>query len=277
MQLVDTHAHINFEQYDKDRLEVMRRAYESGVSKIIHSCCTVAEIPRLMELSEEYDGRGKPDLYMAVGVHPTEIFSWNEDSSMVDLENFIIQEIEEEKCSRRRIKIKAVGETGLDYYHIQSHEDRKLQASIFKKHIEIAKRYSLPLIVHTRDAQDDTLKIIEEEFKADDKSDNGVIHCYTGDLDFALACIKRGFYISWSGIITFKNSADLRTVAIQIPLERTLIETDCPFLAPQAQRGKRNEPSFVNYVADTLSECLGIGREDLARITTKNAENLFKI
>ncbi len=271
MQLIDTHAHICFDSYDGDRVEMMTRAYDSGVFKIVHPCCSISEIPTLLKLAEEYNGVNKINLYTALGVHPTEIDSWD-NSSAQEIEKYLISNLTNPLC-----KIKAIGETGLDYFHAKEIEQQAKQRGVFKEQIALAKKYKLPIIVHTRDAWEDTLTILQEEYPLNPQANNGTIHCYTGDYDFASEIIKYGFYISWSGIVTYKKNDHFRETAKLIPIERILIETDCPFLAPQAMRGKRNEPSFVNYIAETLAECYGISKEKLAEISTKNAERLFKI
>lgn len=267
MQLFDTHVHINFDSYKDDREEMMQRAYDAGVTRMVHSCCNVEEISELMNYCKEYNGNGKPDLYMSVGVHPTDISSWTTDS-IAKMQAFV---------DTPNSKIKAIGETGLDYYHEKSPEGHVKQQEIFKDHIELAKQNKLPLIIHTRDAWEDTLKIIEAEFPEDINAKAGVLHCYTGDLNFARSCVERGFYVSWSGVVTFNSTQNLRDVAKEIPLNRTLIETDCPFLAPQKKRGKRNEPGYVSYVAEVLADCYGISVEELAEATTQNAMDLFGI
>ncbi len=269
MQLIDTHAHICFDSYDEDRSEMMTRAFDSGVSKILHPCCSIAEIPTLLKLTEEYNGAGKINLYTALGVHPSDIATWD-DNSAAQIESYL-------KNNLATSKIKAIGETGLDYYHATDIDVQSKQREVFREQIGLAKKYKLPLIVHTRDAWEDTLKILQDCYTDDASAHNGTIHCYTGDYSFASEVIKLGFYISWSGIVTYKKNDNFRETAKRIPIERVLVETDCPFLAPQPQRGKRNEPSYVNYVAETLAECYGISKEKLAEITTRNAEKLFNI
>lgn len=271
MQLIDTHAHICFDSYDEDRSEMMARAYESGVYKLLHPCCELSEIPRLLELTKEYNGDGKIDLYTAMGLHPCYIEKWDQDSPDT-MRDYLEQELKKPDN-----KVRAVGETGLDYFHCKDEASQDRQRDIFIEQITIAKKYKLPIIVHTRDAWEDTLKIIKDQYPADRNAHNGTIHCYTGDYSFASDVIEHGFYISWSGIVTYKRNNDFRETAAKIPLDRVLIETDCPFLAPQAQRGKRNEPSFVNYVAETLAECYTISKEELVGITTENAIRLFKL
>lgn len=268
MQLIDTHVHIKFPEYDEDRKEMMQRAFNAGVSKMVHACCNTEEMRRLEELAREYQ---EPKLFFALGVHPIELATWQENS--IELMRDFYQK------SDIKDRIVAIGECGLDYYHHTEPDEQKIQRDIFQAQIDLAKELSLPIIVHTRDAWQDTLDIIEKNYPktSDPLARSGVIHCYTGDYDFAAACIARGFYISWSGIVSFKNTPELREVAKKLPLERTLVETDCPFLAPQAKRGKRNEPSFVNYVADCLATVKELEIDEICVTTTKNAENLFGI
>ena len=269
--LIDTHAHINFNEYDSDREDVMERAFNAGVGKILHSCCRINEVETLLKLSQKFNGNGFSNLYIAVGVHPTEFHSWDNEA-----ESDIMAILNKELANPEH-KIRAIGETGLDYYHCSTKAEQEKQREIFNKQIELAKKFQLPLIIHTRDAESDTLDILKSHFKDTQSDRNGTIHCFTGSLDFALACIELGFFISWSGILTFKSSKILKEVAKVIPLEKTLIETDCPFLAPQAQRGKRNEPSYVNYVAEELSGIKNLDKTEIMTSTTKNAEYLFKI
>ncbi len=270
--LVDTHAHVNFPDFAEDREEIMARAYSEGVKKILHSCCRIREIPELLDLSREFNGNNSlANLFIALGVHPIEVSSW-EDSSGEQLNQILVEETKKDDH-----KIRAIGETGLDYFHCTEQEEQKKQREIFQEQINLAQTYKLPLIIHTRDAWEDTLAILTENFKNTKRDRNGTIHCYTGDLEFAEACIDLGFYISWSGIVTFKKTENLREVASKLPLEKTLVETDCPYLAPQAKRGKRNEPSYVKYVAECLSEVYGKDLSEIMQVTTKNAEYLFNL
>lgn len=269
MQLIDTHAHICFDSYDEDRESMMQRAYEAGVTKLLHPCCNLQEFETLKKLTENYDGNSKTDLYMAVGVHPTEVETWNDSS--YELMNDLLQHTLEPNS-----KIKAVGETGLDYYHCKSAESQKHQREVFQMQIDHAKNFKLPLIVHTRDAWEDTLMILQENFK-ESTEDRGTIHCYTGDENFAQEVMKIGFCISWGGVLTYKKNQHFRDFAGNLDIRKVLLETDSPFLAPQKNRGKRNEPGFMPEVAQTLADCYQIPVEELAKITTENAERLFKI
>lgn len=270
--LIDTHAHLCFEAYDQDREEMMSRTFAAGVAKVIHPCCNLTEAIEILDFAHEYNGVNCTNVFAAIGVHPTELHTWNEDS-----ENFIENYLQQNFVNKTNSKVKAIGETGLDHYHCTSLEEQERQKEIFEAHIRIAKKYQLPLIIHTRDAWQDTLEILRKHFKDSNIENPGVIHCFTGDLDFAQECIKLGFFISWSGVITYKKNDNFRELASKLDINKILIETDSPYLAPQIVRGKRNEPSNVNYVAEELAKCYGITKEELAKISSSNAQRLFKI
>lgn len=269
MKLIDTHAHICFDSYDEDRETIMQRAFAAGVIKIIHPCCRLEEFGTLETLTQEYNGNEKVDLYMAVGVHPTEINTWDKDS------NELMKDLLK-RSKELGSKIRAVGETGLDYYHCAEINDQKKQREVFQMQINHAKNFQLPLIVHTRDAWSDTLKILQDNFETS-QEDRGTVHCFTGDLWFAEEVMKLGFCISWGGVLTYKKNDNFRNFAGKLDINKVLLETDCPFLAPQLNRGKRNEPSFMREVAEVLAACYKIEPEELAKITTRNAERLFRI
>jgi TatD DNase family protein len=269
MQLIDTHAHVCFTAYDDDRDEVLARAYQSGIKKLVHPCCNLEELESLIELAKKYQNQQNIQIFSAVGVHPTEFSTWNNDAI----------EFIEKALNNADFKthIKAIGEAGLDYYHVKSPEDQKFQQEIFIKQILIAQKYKHPLIVHTRDAWEDTLSILQTYYPKNRDANSGVLHCYTGDFDFAKSVIELGFYISWSGVLTYNKNEHFRNFASKLDLDRVLVETDCPFLAPQQFRGKRNEPSYVRYVAEVLAKCYALSCEEVAKISTANAERLFKI
>ena len=251
--LVDSHCHLNFPELAArvdDALALMRE------NKVSHALCvsvTLEEFPQVRALAERY-----PHIYASVGVHP--------DYPDVPL-------VEEEELVRLadHPKIIAIGETGLDYYRIK--EDCEWQRDRFRTHVRAARRCGKPLIIHTRSAADDTLRIMREE-KAGEAG--GVMHCFTESWDVAKGAMDLGFYISFSGIVTFKNATALREVAQQVPLECMLIETDSPYLAPVPFRGKTNEPGLVRYVAEEIARLRGIPMERVAEATTDNFFKLFK-
>lgn len=250
--LFDTHCHLNDQQFQSDVEDVIQRARSAGVQNIIIPGVDVASSEQAIALAEQHDG-----LYAAVGVHP---------ESLKDLPP---GELDRVKELARHPKVVAIGEIGLDYYWDVA--PRPFQQEIFRKQIQIARETGLPIIIHNRDATEDTVQIIEE----DCKDVIGVMHCFTGSFETAQRCIKQGFYISFGGPVTFKNAANVRDVAVHIPDEALLIETDSPYLAPHPNRGKRNEPAHVALVADKLAEIRGQTIEDLSRMTRANALRLF--
>lgn len=253
MKFIDSHAHIILEAFDKDRDQVVQEAFSNDISYIVQSCDNLEEIEKNLILTKKYK-----NIYSSVGIHPHEAKSWNTVSKST-----IIKYTQEEK-------VIAIGETGLDFYYNYSPKDTQLQ--VFQEQVKIAKEVSLPLIIHTRDAFGETFEILKKE-----KPESGVFHCFTGDLNSAKEALKLGFYISWSGILTFKAAGNLRLVAKEIPLKNTLIETDCPFLTPMPHRGKRNEPKYVKLIAEELAKIHNISIEEVGEITSENTKKLFGI
>lgn len=251
MTFIDSHSHLTLESFDNDRDEVIQEAFSSGITHIIQSCDNLEELDKNLILTKKYK-----NLYTSAGIHPHEAKLWQYESKPT-----IVKYTKEEK-------VVAIGETGLDFYYNYSPKEKQIE--VFKEQIKIAKEVSLPLIIHCRDAFYETLEILKEE-----KVSLGVFHCFTGDLECAKEVIKLGFYISFSGILTFKNANTLKEVAKEISLEKTLIETDCPFLAPIPYRGKRNEPKYVKYVAEELARIKNISVEEIGKITSENTKRLF--
>ena len=254
MSYIDSHSHLILEAFDSDRDQVIQEAFSNGITHIVQSCDNLEEIEKNLTLAKKYEL-----LYSSVGIHPHEAKSWS------DVTYDTLMRYTNEK------KVIAIGECGLDFFYNYSPKD--IQLKVFKEQIKIAKEVSLPLIIHTRDAFKETIEILKEE----KPEHRGVLHCYTGDLETAKEAIKLGFFISWSGIITFKNAASLKEIAKEISLKDTLIETDCPFLAPIPHRGKRNEPKFVKYVAEELAKIHNVTSEEIGEITSDNTKRLFNI
>jgi TatD DNase family protein len=250
---VDSHCHLSFPELAADIDGVLARMRAAGVSAAVNICTTLEEFEAVHGLAF-----AQPDIWCSVGVHP-DTQSGREPT--VDL----LLEL------ARRPKIVAIGETGLDYYRLT--EPLEWQRARFRTHIRAARAANLPLVIHTRSSAEDTLRIMREEGAAEA---GGVMHCFTETADVARAALDLGFYISFSGIVTFKNARDLQAVAIELPLERILIETDSPYLAPVPMRGKTNEPGFVPHVAAKLAELRGISVEAVAAAATANTLNLFK-
>lgn len=253
--LFDTHAHLNAEQFADDQDEVIRRAKENGVDKIVNVGFNRETIPSSLALAEKYDF-----IYTAVGWHPQdakdmreEDFDWLRDLS-------------------KHEKVIAIGEIGLDYYWDTSPKD--VQQKIFRQQIQLAKELNLPIIIHDREAHQDIVDILRQE-KASEVG--GIMHCFSGSLEMAKECLDMNFYISFGGPVTFKNAKKPKEVAKQVPLERLLMETDCPYLTPEPFRGKRNESSYVKYVAEAIAQLREMETEELVKVTYHNAMNLFRL
>jgi TatD DNase family protein len=252
--LVDSHCHLDFPEFAPELEAVVARAADAGVGTCVSIGTTLAKFPRVLAIAEQF-----PNVYCSVGIHPHEA----KVEPLTDAAPLL------ERAQHE--KVVGIGETGLDYYY--KHSPREAQIANFRFHIATARELSLPLIVHTRDAQDDTIAILREEMER--APFTGLIHCFTGTRRLAEAAVDLGLYISASGIMTFKNSHELRGVLKDVPLDRLLVETDAPFLAPVPHRGKRNEPAFVAHTAAALAELKGVPAEDLARATTDNFFSLF--
>ncbi len=252
---IDTHAHLTFSQFDKDRKKVMDRAWDAGLEYII-TIGAGAGLDGNLDAVEF--AKTNKRIFATVGIHPHDV-SEMDDSWLVKLKELA-----------REDRVVAFGEIGLDYYH--KHSDPKVQRKWFKKLLKLADETDKPVVIHDRDAHDDVWKIIQE---VGVPKRGGIFHCFSGDRAFAEILITKGFYISIPGVVTFKNARELQEVAATIPLERILIETDCPYLSPEPYRGKRNEPSYVVQVAEKIAKLKGLTTEDVARVTTLNAKRIF--
>ncbi|WP_394239429.1 TatD family hydrolase [Niallia oryzisoli] len=253
--LFDTHVHLNAEQFEEDLAEVIDRALQAGVERMLVVGFDRPTIQRAMELVEAYDF-----LYACVGWHPVDAID------MTDEDLLWIEELSAHP------KVVALGEMGLDYHWDKSPKD--VQQDVFRRQIQLAKRVKLPIVIHNREATSDIMTILKEE-GADEVG--GIMHCFSGSAETALECIKLNFLISLGGPVTFKNAKKPKEVAKVVPLEKLLIETDCPYLAPHPNRGKRNEPAYVRLVAEQIAELKEISVEEVERITTENAKKLFDI
>lgn len=251
---IDSHCHIDSEPFASDIDAVLQRMQEASVSGALLACCSMKEFPRTLAFAEQH-----PAVWASFGVHP----STEDDEREVTAEDIVT-------CSKHE-KVVAVGECGLDYFY--NKEPLDWQRNRFAVHVEGAKRAGLPLIVHSRDAKDDTIAILREG-GADDCG--FVLHCFTGDKAMAKRALDLGGYLSFSGIVTFKNAAEIQEVAAWAPSDRILIETDCPYLAPIPYRGKRNEPSYVPFVARKLADLRMKETEEIAELTRDNFFRLFK-
>lgn len=257
--LIDTHAHLDDARYDADREAVIARAREAGIETFVSIGCDLATSKSAVDLAGRY-----PFVYAAVGVHPHEV-KHIEDGWYDEFRRLAGHK-----------KVVAYGEIGLDYHY--NHSPPKLQRERFREQVDLAKELRLPLVIHTREAQEDTIAILKEENAGEV---GGVFHCFSGDAWLAKDALDLGFYLSFSGVITFPSATMLRDIVKTVPLDRILVETDCPYLTPVPHRGKRNEPAFVKLVAEKIAEVKGAtevaGVEELGRITSGNAQRLFKI
>ena len=252
--LFDTHAHLDDRSFDEDRHELIASLPGKGIRLLMNPGCSYESSLNAIKLSEQYDY-----IYAAVGSHP---------DVADEVDDALIAKYRE--LCRQHPKVKAIGEIGLDYHY----EDipRDIQKRAFRMQMELARELQLPVIVHEREAHEDGLKIVDEF-----PTVRGVFHCYSGSLEMAKELIKRGWYIGFTGVLTFKNARKAIEVAANIPLDRIVIETDCPYMAPVPFRGKRNDPGLVCYMAERLAEIRGITAEEAARITLENGKQLYRM
>jgi TatD DNase family protein len=251
--LIDSHCHIDFEEYAGRIPQILGDMARNQVTHALCVCVNLADFPRVLALAESHS-----QFFASVGVHPDQV----EDAS---------PKVNDLVLRARHAKIVAIGETGLDYY--RQNGDLEWQRARFRTHIRAARECGKPLIIHTREAGEDTLRIMREEGAS---QAGGVMHCFTETLELARAAIELNFYISFSGIVTFKNALAIKEVAKSVPLERMLVETDSPYLAPVPQRGKTNQPGWVRHVAEEIARLRGIPFEAVAEATTANFFRLFK-
>jgi TatD DNase family protein len=257
MRLIDSHGHVDGKEFDADRDAVLARARAAGVSPlvVVGTGESLARIGRAVALAEH-----EPDVFAAVGVHPHDAAKIQPDWWPA-LEEWA-----------RRPRVVAVGETGLDYHY--DHSPRPEQQAAFRAHVGLARRVGKPVVCHVRDAHPDTVRILDEEGAAEV---GGVIHCFTGGPDDARAYVALGMHVSFSGIVTFRTADAIRAAVAEVPLDRILIETDCPYLAPVPMRGKRNEPAFLVHTAEAVARAAGVTPEALASATVVNTSRLFRL
>lgn len=253
--LIDTHAHLNAEQFEEDLEIVIERALQSGVEKMIVVGFDRKTIQRAIELSEKFSF-----IFAVVGWHPVDAIDCTEE----DLEWI--------ESLATQPKVVGIGEIGLDYYWDKS--PKEIQQKLLRRQIQLAKKVNLPIVIHNRDATQDLIQILKEE-KASEVG--GIMHCFSGSAETAIECVKMNFYISLAGPLTFKNARQPKEVVERIPLENLLIETDCPYLAPHPHRGKRNEPAFVKLVAEEIALIKNQTFDTVAKVTTENAKRVFRL
>lgn len=252
--LIDSHCHLDYLQRENDLEEVVERARRAGVGRMVTICTKLSEFETVRAIAQRF-----PDVDCSAGVHPHEAGEEGQETPDKLLELAGLPEVV------------GIGETGLDYYY--EHSPRDAQQRSFRAHIAAARETRLPLIVHARDADADTVEILKEEHAKGVFP--GVIHCFTAGPELAAAALEIGFYISLAGIVTFKNAEALRETTRKVPLDRLLVETDSPYLAPVPKRGKPNEPAYVVHTAERLAELFAISAEELARATSENFRKLF--
>jgi TatD DNase family protein len=263
--IIDTHCHLEMNEFNSDREAVIQRAKDAGIEVIITIGSDLEGNKGAVKLSGKYDF-----VYAAVGIHPHDAKDFSEDIFNQIKKWAIPPQLLLNKGGQQGGKVVAVGEIGLDYHYDNS--PREIQKEVFKKQLTLAKETGLPAVIHSREAKKDTLDIIKQS-----EVTKGVFHCFSGDIDMAERAMATGFYISIAGPVTFKNAKKPREIVKAIPDDYLLIETDAPYLAPEPFRGKRNEPSYLIHTAKVIAELRGISTEDLARITTLNAKRLFGI
>lgn len=252
--IFDSHAHYDSEQFQEDRNELLASMREYGVGTIVNSAADWDSVTEVVELAQKV-----PFMYASIGIHPDEVGCLNE-------ERFAFLE---EQCQKE--KVVAVGEIGLDYYW--DNESHSVQKKWFIRQLELARKLNLPVVIHSREAAADTLEIMKEH----GRGLRGVIHCFSYSKELAREYIQMGFHLGIGGVVTFKNSRKLKEIVEEIPLNRILLETDCPYLAPTPYRGKRNSSIYLSYVADTIAELKGITKEEVIRQTEQNGKELFGI
>lgn len=253
--LIDTHAHLNADAFNDDLEDVLKRAKDAGVSNIVVVGFNRPTIEKAMELVNTYD-----HIYGCIGWHPVDA---------IDCRDKDLAWIEE---LANHPKIVAIGETGLDYYWDKS--PKEIQQEIFRKQIQLAKKRKLPIVIHNREATEDVLTVLREEHA---EEVGGIMHCFSGNIEQAQIALELNFYISLGGPVTFKNAKEPKEVAKLVPIDKLLIETNCPYLAPHPFRGKRNEPAYVKLVAEQIALLRDMTFEEIAEATTRNARKVFGI
>lgn len=252
--LFDSHAHLDDERFDAERDEVIARAAAAGVTGILNAGADMESSARALKLARQY-----PGVYASVGMHPH------------DARLMVNDDYEQLAVWAKELKVVAIGEIGLDYHY--NHSPKEAQQKVFIRQLDVARQTGKPVIIHDREAHGDILAIVKKE----GKGLGGVFHCFSGSLEMAREVIKLGFYVSIAGPVTFANAVKLKEVAREVPLDRLLVETDCPYLTPHPHRGKRNEPALVRLVAEEVARLRGLKLEILAEATTANVKRLFSI
>ncbi|CAG7839182.1 D-aminoacyl-tRNA deacylase [Clostridium haemolyticum] len=252
--IFDSHAHYDDESFNEDREEIIKQIKENGVVNVLNCGASMKGARDSLKLADKYDF-----FYAAVGIHPENAYELTEKN------------YEEIKHMSNHPKVRAIGEIGLDYYW-EENPPREKQKEVFRKQMTLARELNMPVIIHDRDAHKDTLDIMKEFPDV-----KGVVHCFSGSVEFARECLKLGYYIGFTGVITFKNAKKTIEVAREVPMDKILVETDAPYMAPTPNRGKRNRSDYIEFIIDKIAEIKGKSKEEVAKKTIENANNLLKI
>lgn len=251
--IFDTHAHYDDEQFDKDRGEVFKELKENGVIGVLNCASSYESLKKVNDITKENDF-----IYGALGIHPENADEYNPK---------VREEIK--KLIINNNKIIAVGEIGLDYYWDENPE-KEVQKEVFREHMKLAEELNLPVIIHDRDAHGDTLEIMKEFPKV-----RGIVHCFSGSVEFAMECIKLGYYIGITGVVTFKNSKKVKEVVQHVPIDKLLVETDCPYMAPEPNRGKRNKSDYIAYIIEKIASIKGLDPKEVNMAVNDNFMRLI--
>jgi len=270
MRLFDTHAHYNDEKFDEDREEILKKVFESGVTNLNCVGYNIPSSKKAIEVAEKFE-----QINAIIGISPNDLPSFENEN--IDIKDFFFEDVLKEQLNEiknlaNKHKIVAIGEIGLDYYW--NKENKKEQKMAFRKQIEIANELNLPIVIHTRDAIFDTIEILKNKIMPVKK---GIFHCCPLNQQLIKEGLELGFYISFAGPITFKNSKNAEEVISMVPLDKILIETDCPYLSPEPKRGTRNDSSNIIYIAEKIAKVKGVSTEEIASITDSNAKKIFNI
>jgi TatD DNase family protein len=252
LKIFDSHAHYDDESFDEDREVVIKELVENGIIGVLNCGASLKGARDSAQLANKHDF-----FYAAVGIHPENANELNE------------QAVEELKELAKSHKVRAIGEIGLDYYY-EENPPREIQKSVFRAQMKLAQELCLPVVIHDRDAHEDTLNIIKEFPQV-----KGVLHCFAGSVEFARECIKMGYYIGFTGVVTFKNAKKIVEVAKEVPMDRMLVETDCPYMAPTPFRGKRNRSDYIKYIIEKIAEIKEVSEEEISKITINNTKKLL--
>lgn len=254
-KIFDSHSHYDDEAFDDDRENVLKELHDNGVINIMNCASSYESIDKVCNIVNNHEF-----IYGALGIHPENADEYND---------VVLKEIKEKIINNK--KIVAVGEIGLDYYWDENPE-RETQKEVFRKHMQLAEELNLPVIIHSREAHADTLEIMKEYPKV-----NGVVHCFSGSVEIAKECIKLGYYIGITGVVTFKNAKKVVEVVKEVPIDKLLVETDCPYMAPEPNRGKRNQSDYIQYVIEKIAEIKQMDPLEINRKVNENTYKLFEI